>query len=44
MPDPLAVETCQYRAALKRKAREGNERPEKIIRLVAAESPVEVSD
>lgn len=42
MPDPLAAETTQYRSSLKRRAREGNERPEKIIRMCAAEYPVEV--
>ncbi|XP_062565147.1 uncharacterized protein LOC134227577 [Armigeres subalbatus] len=42
MPDPWAAEVCQYKSALKRKAREGTERPEKIIRLCAADAPIEV--
>ena len=42
MPDPLRAETTRYRVALKRKALEGNEQPEKIIRLCAAQFPVEV--
>lgn len=43
LSDLLAVETNQYRNLLKRKARESDQHPEKIIRSCAAETPTEVS-
>lgn len=43
MPDPLAIETAKYRAKLKRKASEGTEKPEKIIRTTAAQFSTDVS-
>lgn len=43
MADPLRLETSRYREALKRKASQGDERPEKIIRRTASQFPVEVN-
>lgn len=43
-PDSLKVAAVKHRTALKRKANECSEPPEKIIRHCAAESAVEVSN
>lgn len=43
MPEPFQTETARFRAKLKRKAAEGTERPEKIMRVVSQEFSVEVS-
>lgn len=42
LPDALRTLSHKYRVDLKRKSKEGTERPEKIVRICAAQYPVEV--
>lgn len=41
-PDVLKVAALKHRTALKRRAGESSEPPDKVMRLCAAESPLEV--